>query len=154
MANVYDYRAGRAIKNVPAQTIGETVDQLKTANGVAKSEDLLALATDPTSPLHQGFEWDDTVAARKHRLRQAGLMIASIRVVNSPVLPPSAPAFISVRTVEHGRGFLPAVEALTPEVLRQRAKDDIARAIEGLKRRYRLYEDICDLLDGMKGQVA
>lgn len=43
-------------------------------------------AADPASPLHAHFEWDDTEAARQHRLNQAAALIrkVKIQIVASP----------------------------------------------------------------------
>lgn len=42
--------------------------------------DVVAEASDPASPLHDYFEWDDSEAARKYRLSQARTLIRSIKV--------------------------------------------------------------------------
>ena len=47
---------------------------------------VVAEAASPDSPLHDKFEWDDSVAAHNHRLYQARKLIGSIqieRVVNT-----------------------------------------------------------------------
>lgn len=42
---------------------------------------IVAEATDPSSPLHGQFEWDDSVAAHQHRLAQARQLVARYKVV-------------------------------------------------------------------------
>ncbi len=39
-------------------------------------------ASDPASPLHSCFEWDDSVAAHKYRLEQARVLIRSVKCVS------------------------------------------------------------------------
>ena len=43
-------------------------------------EEVLEKAKDPASELHKCFEWDDTKAAEKYRLRQATLLITNLAV--------------------------------------------------------------------------
>lgn len=48
--------------------------------GFLSPERVLQEAVDESSPLHDYFEWDDTEAARKFRLVQAGLLVRRVRV--------------------------------------------------------------------------
>lgn len=50
-------------------------------DGVITPTLVLEHASDPSSILHGFFEWDDTEAARRFRLVQAGNLIARVRVV-------------------------------------------------------------------------
>lgn len=78
---VYKPRKGARISNAKAQVYGEylyklseeTGDGLNPAYVVEKAEDI-------KSPIHDYFEWDNTEAARKYRLRQAGELMRSIVV--------------------------------------------------------------------------
>lgn len=44
-------------------------------NGQIKPEDVVEVARDENSPIHNNFEWDDTKAAQEHRLWQARQLI-------------------------------------------------------------------------------
>lgn len=44
-------------------------------NGQIKPEDVIEVARDENSPIHNNFEWDDTKAAQEHRLWQARQLI-------------------------------------------------------------------------------
>jgi hypothetical protein len=46
-----------------------------------EASDVLASAASPRSPLHPEFEWDDTKAAREHRLLQARNLLNAIKVI-------------------------------------------------------------------------
>lgn len=62
-------------------------------------QDLIDAAEPPESELHDLFEWDDTIAARKWRLSQARKLIKSIEVIIEPragSLPVGIPNFIHV----------------------------------------------------------
>lgn len=45
-----------------------------------KGEDMVNFARDPGTELHKCFEWDDTVAAEKYRIRQASDVSRSIQI--------------------------------------------------------------------------
>ena len=50
-------------------------------NGVLTAQAVLEDAQNPTSPLHEEFEWDDDRAAQAHRLLQARTLIRSVKLV-------------------------------------------------------------------------
>lgn len=153
MANVYDFRGGRSIKNVNPQQVGEELERLRAASGTLTPADVLDAAADPTSPLHPAFEWDDGAAARQHRLAQARRLIVSVRVINSPVAP-ALPAFVSVRTPDRGRSYVPTAEALTDEELRARVLLEVRQFAEALQRRYGAFQAAADIISGLRKQVG
>lgn len=71
MTDVYDDTDDPVIGVLDAL---EAEDKLTT-------DEVLARATDPASPLHTHFEWDDVAAAHEHRLDQARKLIARYKVV-------------------------------------------------------------------------
>lgn len=76
-------------------------------------EMVLADAQDPSSPLHDYFEWDDTKAAQAWRIEQARLLVRSVRVVinterqvittigyvRNPDLPGDEPGYVSTARI-------------------------------------------------------
>lgn len=64
------------------ELVAEKLAELASANGGRLTPNLvLEEAEDPDSVLHSLFEWDDTLAARQHRIFQARQIITSVRVV-------------------------------------------------------------------------
>lgn len=62
-----------------AQEVGEHLELLRVEHkGELTPEDVLRDAENPNSPLHSHFEWDNTSAARQHRLNQARNLIRSV----------------------------------------------------------------------------
>lgn len=79
MSNVYGWKSGSHIK-ANAQRAGEQFEQLsKSEDGLTPQSVLDANRAEGT-PLHDSFEWDDTEAAEKYRLNQAGHFIRCITV--------------------------------------------------------------------------
>lgn len=64
-------------------TMKEVADQLRLLESEQGRLDPVAVvdaARDPASPLHAYFEWDDTEAARQHRLGQARQLIRRVKI--------------------------------------------------------------------------
>ena len=62
----------RGVGKLDAQEVGDCLEKLRLRNGgVITAEVVLAEARKKRSPLHDGFEWDDTAAAHQYRLEQA-----------------------------------------------------------------------------------
>jgi hypothetical protein len=157
MSDVFTYMPNRSIKGLDAQTVGETLAQIRQDNhGNLTAEGVVDAATDPAHPLHSAFEWDDTEAACKWRLQQAGRIITSVRVINLPVQPPvPVSAYVSVRKPEEDRrSYHPSVEVLSNEVLKQRVLDALRRHIENLERKYAHFQELADALAHIKKAVG
>lgn len=60
--------------------IADELTKLEQENGRLDPVSVVDAARDPTSPMHQFFEWDDTEAARQHRLGQARQLIRRVKV--------------------------------------------------------------------------
>lgn len=60
--------------------VADRLEQLEQENGDIKPADVVNDARDPTSPLHDFFEWDDTAAADQYRLSQARLLIRRVKI--------------------------------------------------------------------------
>lgn len=95
-----------------------------------------------THPLHDRFEWDDSVAAEKHRQSQAAALIRSVRV-----LVPQKD-----QTVTSVRAYLPTptngyqkVDALIVDE-RQVLIAQMIRDVSALKNKYRHLTEFWELL--------
>jgi hypothetical protein len=150
---VFDFQSGRAIKGVNPQTVGEELERLRGEHGKLTPELVLEAAKEEDSPLHAAFTWDDDAAGQKWRLIEARRLIVSVKVLNSPAGKPT-PAFVSVRTPEAGRTYVPVAQAMSSEELRVRVLAEARQAIEALERRYAMYADLGDLFDNLKKRVG
>lgn len=66
-------------RKLDAQKVGEAIS--KIGNGdirAATPEQIVEVAKAPRSPLHPAFDWNDTEAARRWRLSQAGHLVRAI----------------------------------------------------------------------------
>ena len=80
---------------VPAQQAGEYLQEICEHEKAVTAERLLELSRAEDALLHKCFEWDDTKAAEKYRLKQSGEIIRNLVAVK-----------ISSRTVEPVRAFV------------------------------------------------
>ena len=108
-------------------------------------------ARSPSHPLHDRFEWDDSVAGEKYREQQAAELIRSVKVVWRDKEPGTAPvrAFVHMERAD-GNTYVP---------IEQVAQDDISTAIllrqaeREWKQMLRRYEGLAGFLEMIRGDV-
>lgn len=87
------------------------------------AEDVVAVASNPDSPLHEFFDWNDGSAAHKYRIEQARHLIYKIKVEITCVgsmVPVSVPMYVRDPDVKQGPGMV-AIEAVLDDAARTRA---------------------------------
>ena len=151
--NVYDFRSGRSIKNLSPQEVGEELERIRAEKGALTPAAVLEEATSEDSPLHSAFEWDDSEAAKQHRLNQARRLITSIRILNGPNGSPVT-AMISVKTPGRGREYVPTLQAMNDDELKLRVLQDIRQFIEAQERRYAHISHVAEVLERLKKAVG
>ena len=80
MTTKFKPSSGSHLGSKKAQIYGERLNELSQKQGEITPPIVLADARSPKSPLHNYFEWNNTKAAEKWRLEQAGDLIRSITV--------------------------------------------------------------------------
>lgn len=64
------------------EIVAKRLAEIAGRNGGSLTPDLVVKdAEDSSSPLHDLFEWDDSIAGHKYRIEQARQVITSVRVV-------------------------------------------------------------------------
>lgn len=63
------------------ESVASRLAELYSEHGKLTPALVVADAQSKKSPLHECFEWDDSVAARKHRENQARTLIRSVKVI-------------------------------------------------------------------------
>lgn len=113
--------------------VHDTLLGLYQRDGKLTPESVVEEATDSDSPLHAAFTWDDSEAARKHRLNEARALIRSVRihVRTAPEETRRVRAFTHVAPVE---SYVPTDEALSEH--RDVIMDQLLRELENLRRKY------------------
>lgn len=137
MNMIYQWKVGARVK-MDAQKAGDELERIRVhQNGRLESEDVLREASEPSSPLHSAFEWDDGKAAKAHRLEQAHYLIRSIEVVmvGDNEEASSIRAFVSVER-DNDRSFTSTAHALADDELRQQVIGQAWRELEAWRRRH------------------
>lgn len=89
---VYKFKRGSYIKADP-QVAGEMLERLEAENNLT-AKSLVDANRDEDAPLHNEFEWDDSVAAEAYRETQARHIINCIEIVREEAEP--VRAFFSI----------------------------------------------------------
>ena len=101
--------------------VANVLRTLESETGRLDPELVVDAARDPTSPLHPFFEWDDSEAARQHRIGQARQLIRRVRIdVTVHDVPLQVVRYVPDR--EDGVNSY-------RDILRVRGDADIARAV-------------------------
>lgn len=141
----YAFRDGFQPRGVDPGAVAETLDGLRDRNhGALAPDDVVEAARPDDSPLHNAFTWDDTEAAKAHRLWQARQLIRAVVVVYPDADP--QPAYVHVRSGpepnDAPRGYYPVeVVARTPTMF-GRAVDELRGQIAGIERTIRRLSDL------------
>lgn len=111
-------------------------------DGIFTPEDVVKLARPKTSPIHEFFEWDDTVAAARWRIQQARQLISSIVV---HIEDQDVKAFHSVVVNEH-RGYMPVNQAMKAPDIWEQVISDALDDLNGWRIRYEKYKEFAPVI--------
>jgi hypothetical protein len=136
---VYQWRPGAGIK-VGAKVAGQRLEELReTHGGKLSPAAVVEDARSRVSPLHRAFQWDDSKAAKEHRLWQARHLINSLIVVvkggNSPESQRPKRAFVSV-VRNKSRSYTARASALSEEDLRRQMVEQAIRELLSWRSRH------------------
>ncbi|MBS5944936.1 hypothetical protein [Varibaculum cambriense] len=130
-------------------TVEKELRALHSRDGVLTCEAVVREARAKSSPLHDYFTWDDSRAAERYRLIEAGRLIATVRIEYTPKKAAQvvyAPAFIPTGTNSEGkREYFPVEEVTRNDFLREKALADARSEMEGTRARYSHLVDLLEL---------
>ena len=120
---------------VDAQTAGENLEDIYKRYGAITPENVLDDNRKEGRPLHDCFEWDDTIAGEKYRLSQAGKIIRSVVIVRKEEPIEREP----IRYVVHcgkQHEYHPIDIVLESKDMRAEMLENARRDFENFKRKY------------------
>lgn len=127
---------------VPAEKAGKEMERIERKHGEVTPENVLEESRAEGATLHNLFEWDDTVAAEKYRLNQAGLIIRNLTVTIETVeTKPTMRAYVNVSDDTKGR-FISITNAMSNEDTREIV---LRNALAELKEFRKKYSDLQEL---------
>lgn len=93
---VYQWRNGNSYRGLDAQTVGNEFERIRAEHdGELYTKDIVENAEDESSPLHNGFTWDDSVAGYNWRLHEARQIVRFLYTVTDNGK--TVPEYINVR---------------------------------------------------------
>lgn len=155
----YVFREDRplAIKNAKdadPQLIGAALDEISRKHGGALTPNaVVETARNNRSVLHKHFDWDDKVAGEKWRLEQARGLVASIHVEAAETETGYSRAFLSIQDRD-GRSYRTVSDVMKSVDLQAKVLAAAERDLLAFERRYRSLGEICELIRGVREQIA
>jgi hypothetical protein len=115
----------------------------KKYNGIITPEIMVKEARNPSNALHNWFDWEDTMAARKWRLHQARVLMGVIKItVNNNLSDKEYRKYLNV-TITNDDGEAESVYINTNKVMQdnQLRSQIISKALKEIEYWKRIYED-------------
>jgi hypothetical protein len=119
------------------EIIGELEKIRREDDGILRPERVVEVATDPGHPLHQQFEWDDTIAGQQWRLQQARHMI-NVCVTIIPKTETANDVYVSLVSdrTKAGGGYRTMVDVLSKKELREQLLGQALTELDEMERKY------------------
>lgn len=145
---VYEWKTASYIK-ADANVAGKQCEELEKAGGLTPKR-LLDANRDESAPLHNEFEWRDSIAAEKYRENQARHIIACLCVrAETTTGEQSEPVRAFLKTA-------PESEYQSLNVILQSADSHVAmlsmalRELEAFRKKYKMLSELKPLFDVME----
>lgn len=134
---------------VPAQVVGDELEQIEARNGAITKEIIVDAARPKDSVLHRIFEWDDAIAGENWRKQQAKMMLSALHIIVETKDENEQPQNISVRAYANATDEgtkRTAVYVFTPHAMGQSdTRDTIIanakRELAEFANKYRIYSE-------------
>lgn len=155
---------GVARTEINTMTIREELERIrKKHGGILHPEDVVKAAEPKTSPLHDRFDWDDSVAAKKWRINQARHLIqVFVTVTKTSEKEISSRMFVSLNVDRKDQGgYRVLSEVLNDDRLRSFLLIDALTELESFKQKYKnlvelskVFEEIDNVQAGVARSVT
>lgn len=139
----YSWRSGYSYRT-PADVVGSVLEDIEKKNGEVTAESFLEESREPSSPTHSMFEWDDSVAAEKYRLRQSSQIINQLEISVEVGEIETVTAFVNVKSksVKDSGSFVNIRSAMSDEEYRKQVLDNALAELKSFKKRYAQYSEL------------
>ena len=136
-----------------ADEYDEMLDLVSINGGRVTAEQVVERAQDPSSTFHPHFLWDDTAAAHRYRLQQAGGLIRKfkrVRDVGGRTI--KVDAFVKVP--DSTDGYMPVHEAMTMDWVVQQRRIRMVAQMERLAQELRHWDEFTSVADAIVDALA
>ena len=145
MAYKYSYGVTKGLFKNPAEIAGPVCQYLKETVGLT-AKNLVEASRDVNAPLHNEFEWDDTVAAEKWREEQAACIIRHLIIVETEYEAPHYKDRAFVHTGEKETGYVPLKDALSNKKWKENLLKAAYKDMEIFRAKYHRLEELSDVI--------
>lgn len=115
----------------------------KKSGGKLMASSVVDFARNPTSALHEYFEWDNTRAAELYRLKQAHDLIRVVVEIHEETQE-EVRAYVSLST-ERGEGYRSITSVMSDDDLKAILLADAKRDLDVFRRRYSILKTISEM---------
>lgn len=156
----YSYRSGYSYK-VPAQVVGKALESIEEKEGKVTSKSFLEYSRPETADTHSMFEWNDSIAAEKYRLRQSAAIIGQIEVKieiadtddgePQEIQITPVPAFVNVagKSTKASATFVNVVTAHEDSALWKQVLRNALAELNSFKRKYARYKEFAKVISAI-----
>lgn len=147
----YSWRKGYAYKT-PADVVGNVLEKIEKKKGSITASDFLDASRSKKSPTHSMFEWDDTIAAEKYRLRQSAQIINQLEISIESNGFECVTAFVNVesKSVRKTASFINIESAMSDEEYREQILQNALSELKAFEKKYAQYRELADVFDSIK----
>lgn len=146
---------GVRYRGAPQPVISEIL-RLRDVNGGGLTERVIVdAASDPASPLHDQFQWDNDIAADGFRVVQARLLINRVKLhISEGETVKVMPAFVSIVDEAGRRIRVGSERALADAGLLGQVLADTRTQIRGLRNRLSAFDDAAHVVAQLDDLLA
>lgn len=147
---MYKWNAGAPAYKVPPDIVGNAIEGIQNEYGEVTKERVLEAARPEDSPMHDLFEWNDSVAAEKFRLRQAGQILRCLIVVNDEKPDQKCRAFVRISNYNESGRFIDVNSAMQAESTRQVILRNALHELELFQQKYSIYSEFAKIFEDIE----
>ena len=157
MTTQYYWKRSSGERESTAQAVGERLALIAARHGSIEPQYVVTDAAERGSPLQEYFEWDDTEAARKHRLHQARQLInrVGVRIIDQPAAP-LVQAFVNVlpASAEGDQRYEPVLAVMSDAEKRRRFLRQAMTELRAWQKRYADLSELGEIFAAIDKRVA
>jgi hypothetical protein len=125
---------------------------VQTSDGKLIPASVVAAAREPSNPLHDYFEWDDSKAGHKFRLWQARELIANVTIVRDEKAERAVPVFVSLIADRQkvGGGYRTLDDVLADPEKREELLATAVQELRAIEHRYQMFNELAGVFSEVK----
>lgn len=136
------------------QVAQRALEALRKKLGLITPERVLEAARPERAVLHAAFEWDDSVAAERYRLAQAGYLIRAVVCIPDNTDLPSTRNFVYVTDDQGDRGYTDVFTAMGDSELQDQVLEHAWAELKAWQRKYKELEQFAAVFDAIEESKA